>query len=208
MSNEQPKIDEFLKEVYMILASKDGHKVGNVFAFIGVVATVFTGYGYLFALPLKEEIKVVNTMFCDTDLYTLSLIVCCIFCCGALCLLFFISLNFGYTSAKDHHILRMISNKIGCGDLYKLQPQQVAFEPCETKKHWSNFIPDFYAGLCISAIVMQILLTIVTIVRVSNCWATFALLIVLAIVLMGQWRLWMYNFGKFKKLIKPNDNKQ
>lgn len=200
MSNEHPQTDEFLKEVYKILASKDGHKVGNVFAFIGVVATVFTGYGYLFALPLKEEIKVVNTMFCGTDLYTLSLIVCCIFCCGALCLLFFMSLNFGYTSAKDHHILRMISNKIGCGDLYKLQ--QDSFEPCETKKHWSNFIPDFYAGLCISAIVMQILLTIVTIVRISNCWVTTILLTVLLSVIAAQGGLWRYYYWKFNKHIK------
>lgn len=207
MSNIQPQTDEFLMEVYKIFASKDGHKVGNVFAFIGVVATVFTGYGYLFALPLKEEIKAANTMFCNTDLYTLSLIVCCIFCCCALCLLFFISLNFGYTSAKEHHILHMISNTMGYGNLYKLPYQQKTLDPYETKCNLCNFIPDFYAGLCISVIVMQMLLTIVTIVRVHHCYGTAILLTSLTAIIVIQGGLWWYNHRKFNEYIKPNDTK-
>ena len=188
---------EMLQKMHESYLKRDEHRLVNVIAIITGTLTVFTAYAILF---VKEETPVLNATVtvCENlksvSFYEVALWGMTFVADLLLSLFFFVSLNFGYTSAKEHMRLHIVQHCFGINGKTFVTNKLYSAE--ETKSYGPfGFIPDFYIGLCVYSLIFQLTFPIATALRLGYwCPLTIPLLFFLA-----QFALYACVYKKYQR---------
>lgn len=194
MNNSQK---EMLQMMYSSYSQRDEHRLGTAVSLITGTLAVFGAYATLFIKVEKFGHEVpfaLNHGMTCVDLYTVSLLGLTIVADLLLSLFFFVSLNFGYTSAKEHVLLHLIQKEYGING-----KPSVADNLCSPKNvevySICSFIPDFYQGLCVYSMAFQLIISIATALRLA-CWWPLAVVLLFFLVQCG---LYVCVYRKYKR---------
>ena len=178
---------DILLETYKQYISRSQNKLTCILTFVG---TVGAGLYLFYKAAVGDQEALYAKLF--VSMFALLL----------LSLSFFISLNFGVTCAKENATLHAIREAFG---IYDINKPEAFLKKDASNNYWAkinikNYIPDFYQGLCVASVVMQVLICIVTFCITNDIGIiTTSVLFVALQFLHGK--LYLRMFKKFSKRI-------
>lgn len=177
----EPNQMEMLKLMYQSYSGRDNYKVASLFSLITGLAVIFSGYGSVFA-------KCGNS-----DWFADALIGLTIVANIAFCMFYFVTLNFGYTSTKEHHMLHIIQRKCGVNSQTYKESELLSTDKELSLYRWHNFIPDFYQGVLVFIIMFQFCISVATCYRLVNWWVIAIPIVFLILQLL----MYKFTYGKY-----------
>lgn len=188
---------EMLQKMHDSYLQRDEHRLKNVIALITGTLIVFSAYAVLFVQEETPALKATVTLCYNMEsvsLYAIALWGMTFVADLLLSLFFFVSLNFGYTSTKEHVKLHIVQQCFGINGKTFVANKLYSVE--ETKSYGPfGFIPDFYIGLCVYSMSFQLIFPIATALRLGY-W--FPLTVVLLFFLV-QCGLYVCVYRKYKR---------
>lgn len=180
---------EMLRLMYQSYSGRDNNKVSSLFSLIAGLTVIFSGYGCLF-------------MKCGCHgFYSNVLIGITIVANLAMCMFYFVALNFGYTSTKEHHMLHIIQRKCGVNSQTYKEDELLSDTELNIYR-WYDFIPDFYQGMCLFIVAFQFCISIATCYRLACWWLLAIPLVFLCLQLLlyrEMYRKYIKHVGRKKE---------
>lgn len=179
---------EMLKLMYQSYSGRDSNKVASLFSLITGLTVIFSGYGWLF-------------MKCGHQYwYQHVLIGLTIVANLAMCMFYFVALNFGYTSTKEHHMLHIIQRRYGVNSQTYKEDELLSAETEVKTYGCCNFIPDFYQGMLVFIILFQFCISVATCYRLVNWWVIAIPIVFLILQLL----MYKFMYGKYLRHVVKN----